>query len=151
MTLGTTIATVPRPKPIALTFAAGYALSLVGSIWDDFEHAGKLGLGAGFAHLTIYLGFAVLLWALIALFRTGAGWLSRDGAPSIGRVAAAAGIVVLFAGIVVDLVWHAMNGEANEENMLQLPGHVIQHVGIIIGLIGAGIALLQASRRTLPS
>lgn len=152
MSLTTTTASVPRPvragATIALTLAAGYSLALVGSIWDDLEHAGNLGLGPGFAHLTIYLAFAVLLGALIALFRTGTDWLSRDGAPSISRLAAAAGIAVLLAGIVVDLVWHGMNPDASEENMLRLPGHAIEHVGIIIGLIGSGIALFRPWQST---
>ena len=153
MRLSTTAASVPRPvragANIALALAAGYSLALVGSIWDDLEHAGNLGLGPGFAHLTIYLGFAVLLGALIALFRTGTGWLSRDGTPSIGRLAAAAGIAVLLAGIIVDLVWHGMNPDASEENMLRLPGHAIQHAGIIIGLFGSSITLVQPSRRAI--
>lgn len=152
MSLGTRAVTVRRSQRaggnIVPAFAAGYALSLVGSIWDDLEHGGILGLGAGFAHLTIYLGFAVLLVSLIALLRTGGGWLSTEGRRSDGRLAATAGIAVLLAGIVVDLVWHGMNPDASEKNMLRLPGHAIQHVGIIIGLIGSGIALFQPTPRT---
>lgn len=120
---------------LTLVLAAGYALGLAGAIWDDLEHADITGLGVGLAHLLIYLGIIVVLVTVILLLRSGAARAVNGAA--LWRRLAMGGLLVLITGFVVDIVWHGMNPDATETNMLLLPGHTIQHVGLAMGLAGA--------------
>ena len=122
--------------------ATGYALGLAGAAWDDLEHSDATSLGAGFAHLLMYLGIILALVGLILVLRSER-LRAANGSVTLWRRLAAGGLVVLATGFVVDVIWHGMNPDATETNMLALPGHVIQQVGLVMGLAGAGALLFQ--------
>jgi len=121
---------------------AGYSVGLTGTVWDDLEHGGVVELNAALAHGLAYLGGLVALGAAIALIRRGR---SEPGSPHGSVWVATAGVAVLLAGVIVDIIWHSLNPDANERVMLLLPGHAIQHIGWLAGLIG--VVMLLANHR----
>ena len=120
---------------------AGYIIGLAGTVWDDLEHRGTLNIGPAYAHLLIYLGFAFVLVGLVIALRT------RHLETVTWKAVALTAGAVLLSGVIVDLIWHGMNGAATERNMLLLPGHAIQHIGWLIGLAGTGGLLWRSGVR----
>lgn len=83
-----------------------------------------------------------------------AAWLRvQAGKPGLWPGVAAAGISVVLSGVIVDMFWHNANPGVEEMNlnMLLLPGHQIQLVGWVVGLVGASVVVAQSVRRAAPS
>lgn len=144
---GTVVGDMRRQEGIITMWVllAGYGLGLAGAVWDDLEHQGATELGAGFAHLLMYIGIAVAIVGLVLLRRSDTIALQPDNGLTWRRLAVG-GFVLLVAGFVVDFVWHGMYPDASETNMLLLPGHAVQHVGLAIGLVGAATVQWQQLR-----
>src|SRR6266536_2070847 len=72
-------------------------------------------------------------------------WARSTGVRPTGWTAVAvAGWAVTIIGVIVDVYWHGAHPGADETNMLGLPGHQIQLVGWILGVVGVGALLLRA-------
>lgn len=119
----------------------GYGVGLTGTLWDDLEHAGVVGLNVALAHALAYLGGLLALGAAIVVLRRGR---PEPGSSRASERLASAGAAVLLVGVLVDIAWHALNPDASERIMVLLPGHAIQHIGWLLGL--AGVVTLLALR-----
>lgn len=93
-------------------------------------------------------GLGLLLPLLVLAGWAAWRWL-RTGPILAWRIAAAAGLVVVAVGTVVDLYWHQNNPMTAEMrmNMLVLPGHQIILGGFLIGLLGSAPGLLRPADR----
>jgi len=97
-----------------------YALGLLGWLWDDLEHLRIIdfGVGAAPAHYLMYTSGLLIIALLV-------GRRARSL-----RVVLGSGVLVILAGVIVDLVWHGVEGVSEEgANMLLMPGHTIQLAG----------------------
>jgi len=123
-----------------LLLLAAYVLGLVGWTWDYRQHLARH--DALPAHLLMYLGMGLALIAVILLL---VNWARSTGVRPTGWTAVAvAGWAVTIIGVIVDVYWHGAHPGADETNMLGLPGHQIQLVGWILGVVGVGALLLRA-------
>lgn len=94
--------------------------------------------------------FALPLLAL-ALW---AAWLwLRAGAFEVWRVAVAAGLAVLAAGVLIDVYWHQTHPMVSDTgaymNTLTLPGHQLQLLGFAVGCVGAVLGISSWRERQL--
>ena len=78
------------------------------------------------------------------------GWLLVRQVGLRRAATAGLGIAVVLLGLGVDLAWHRANPAANDMamNMLLLPGHQIQLVGFLVGLLGSLSAIVIGNRRS---
>lgn len=123
-----------------LGLLTGYALGFAGWVWDYLRHLG--GSYSTVAHALIYAGLVLTAVAVVLLLVI---WVrSRGGWRNAWAVVAAAGWTLTIIGVIVDGAWHQANPGADEANMMLLPGHQIQLIGWLGGLVGAGALLTWA-------
>lgn len=94
---------------------------------------GATGMVAGVVPLLIWV--LAILWLSIRR-----GWLRGAGGAGLG-------IAVVLIGLAIDLGWHRANPTANEMamNMILLPGHQVELVGFLLGLLASVVAVVSLS------
>jgi hypothetical protein len=89
----------------------------------------------------MYLGMGLALIAVVLLL---VNWARSMGVrPTAWKAVAVAGWAVAIIGVIVDGYWHGAHPGAEGTNMLDLPGHQIQLIGWILGVVGVGALLLR--------
>ena len=130
-------------------FLAGYLLGLIGELWDWHQHL--TGLNPSMAHLIVDIGMllilAVLLLSIGPLRRAWRGTGERRS--GLWFMSTFAGGAVLLLGILVDGWWHGAHPGAAEMNTLVLPGHQLELIGLVIGVVVVSILLRRCRGQML--
>ncbi|HEY7416433.1 MAG TPA: hypothetical protein VH593_14665 [Ktedonobacteraceae bacterium] len=71
----------------------------------------------------------------------------RDRHLKLWNIFATEGVAVVLVGYIVDSFWHMLHANARDFNIMLLPGHQIELLGWVVGLLGAAIMLLYSRTR----
>ncbi len=119
---------------ITIILLTAYLLGLIGWVWDGLLHF--IGGESLIPHQMMIVGLLFLIVFVVVfliLQELPAFWTSIYDQSRYRQSAPAWGGVVLFLGVLVDQWWHTMYPGVGGNNLLILPGHLIELGGWLIG------------------
>jgi len=136
-------------RPVLSIVLIGYLLGLIGELWDWHQHL--TGLNPSMAHLIVDIGMLLILAVLLlSIGPLRKAWRGTGGHRSgLWFIGAFAGGAILLLGILVDGWWHGAHPGVAEMNVLVLPGHQLELIGLMIGVVLVTVLLTRSRGQML--